>query len=91
MSRTADRAKQIRTRALVNKDPTAKIVRELKLENQRLKAVLARGNIDPQWLKTRLKGQPTNPQSNTFHFCHSLQVNKAVNHGLLVCPVDSQL
>lgn len=58
---TADRAKQIRTRATVNEDPTEKLVRDLKIENERLKSLLNRGIIDPQWLKAN--GRPTNPQS----------------------------
>ncbi|XP_057378672.1 kinesin-like protein KIF1A [Daphnia carinata] len=61
--RYADRAKQIRTRPTINKNPTEKIVRDLEGENQRLKAVLTRGNIDPQWLKTIVNGRQTNPQA----------------------------
>lgn len=58
----ADRAKQIRTRATVNEKPVEKFVRELKGENQRIKAVLTRGNIDPQWLKTVVNGRQSNPK-----------------------------
>ena len=40
---TADRAKQIKTIATVNEDPTEKLLRELKEENERLKAQMASG------------------------------------------------
>ena len=33
----ADRAKQIKTKAVVNEDPTEKLLRELKEENDRLR------------------------------------------------------
>lgn len=49
---TADRAKQIKTKATVNEDPTEKLIRDLKEENARLKALLEGGNIDPSLLKT---------------------------------------
>ncbi|XP_076455652.1 kinesin-like protein KIF28 isoform X2 [Babylonia areolata] len=39
--RYADRAKQIKTKALVNEDPTEKLIRELQEENERLKAMLS--------------------------------------------------
>ncbi|XP_046450111.1 kinesin-like protein KIF28P isoform X5 [Daphnia pulex] len=61
--RYADRAKQIRTRATVNEKPIEKIVRELKGENQRIKAALTRGNIDPQWVKTVVNGRQSNPKT----------------------------
>lgn len=44
--RYADRAKQIKTKAVVNEDPTEKLIRDLKSENARLKALLEGGNID---------------------------------------------
>lgn len=58
----ADRAKRIKTRATVNEDPTEKLVRDLKSENQRIKKELSRGTIDPHWLKTNMNGRPSNPQ-----------------------------
>ncbi|XP_046565118.1 LOW QUALITY PROTEIN: kinesin-like protein KIF28P [Haliotis rubra] len=39
--RYADRAKQIKTTASVNEDPTEKLIRELQEENEKLKAALA--------------------------------------------------
>ena len=42
----ADRAKQIKTKAVVNEDPTDKLIRELKEQNEKLKAQLAGGKID---------------------------------------------
>ncbi|XP_064643927.1 kinesin-like protein KIF28 isoform X2 [Lineus longissimus] len=41
--RYADRAKQIKTKASVNEDPTEKLIRELKEENDALKAMLEGG------------------------------------------------
>ena len=43
---TADRAKQTKTKAVVNEDPTDKLIRELKEQNEKLKAQLAGGKID---------------------------------------------
>lgn len=42
----ADRAKQIKTKATVNEDPTDKLIRELKEQNEKLKAQLSGGKID---------------------------------------------
>ncbi|XP_066989396.1 kinesin-like protein KIF28 [Macrobrachium rosenbergii] len=44
--RYADRAKQIKTKATVNEDPTDKLLRELKEENDKLKKMLSGGKID---------------------------------------------
>ena len=41
---SADRAKQIKTKATVNEDPTEKLIRELQEENEKLKAMLG-GNV----------------------------------------------
>ncbi|XP_013392684.1 kinesin-like protein KIF28P [Lingula anatina] len=43
--RYADRAKQIKTKATVNEDPTEKLIRELQEENERLKKMMEGGNI----------------------------------------------
>ncbi|CAG0911530.1 unnamed protein product, partial [Cyprideis torosa] len=40
---SADRAKQIKTNATINEDPTEKLLRELKEENERLKQMMAGG------------------------------------------------
>lgn len=42
--RYADRAKQIKTTATVNEDPTEKLIRNLKDENDKLKALLEKAN-----------------------------------------------
>lgn len=42
----ADRAKQIKTVAIVNEDPTEKLIRELRQENERLKRMLDKGAMD---------------------------------------------
>lgn len=44
--RYADRAKQIKTKAVVNEDPTEKLIRELQEENERLKKLLESGGIE---------------------------------------------
>ena len=42
----ADRAKQIKTKATVNEDPTDKLIRELREQNEKLKSQLAGGKVD---------------------------------------------
>lgn len=42
---SADRAKQIKTIAVVNEDPTEKLIRELKEENARLMDAIKAGGI----------------------------------------------
>ena len=58
-SRYADRAKQIKCNAVINEDPNAKLVRELKEEVTRLKDLLrAQGLgdiIDSKWIKDQHK------------------------------------
>eukprot|EP00095_Tigriopus_kingsejongensis_P011917 maker-scaffold507_size152468-snap-gene-0.36 protein:Tk11917 transcript:maker-scaffold507_size152468-snap-gene-0.36-mRNA-1 annotation:"kinesin-like protein kif28p-like" len=46
-----DRAKQIKTKATVNEDPTDKMIRELKEENERLMVMLKGGKMNTQDLK----------------------------------------
>jgi hypothetical protein len=75
MNELADRAKRIKTRATVNEDPTEKLVRDLKSENQRIKKELSRGTIDPQWLKTNMNGRPSNPQG--IHSQINIQPNNS--------------
>ena len=48
---SADRAKQIKTTARVNEDPTAQLIRELQEENEKLKAMLASGKMDMSLLE----------------------------------------
>ena len=43
---SADRAKQIKTVAKVNEDPTEKLIRQLQEENKKLKEMLASGKLD---------------------------------------------
>ena len=47
----ADRAKQIKTKAIVNEDPTEALIRDLKAENEKLKKALASGSVDEKDLK----------------------------------------
>merc|ERR1719189_3090599 len=49
--RYADRAKQIKTKAVVNEDPTDKLIRELKEENERLKNRIKGGDVSEEELK----------------------------------------
>ena len=48
---SADRAKQIKTKAVVNEDPTDKLIRELKEENERLKNRIKGGDVSEEELK----------------------------------------
>ena len=64
----ADRAKQIKTRATVNEDPTDKLLRDLKKENQRLKTLLATGKMDPEQLKYLMNGRPPTGNLTKFSF-----------------------
>jgi kinesin family protein 1 len=43
--RYADRAKQIKNKAVVNEDPQDKLIRELKEENDKLKEMMASGKL----------------------------------------------
>ncbi|KFD70525.1 hypothetical protein M514_17318 [Trichuris suis] len=52
--RYADRAKQIVCRAVVNEDPNAKLIRELKSEVCRLKELLQKQGIDPGTLERKI-------------------------------------
>jgi len=50
--RYADRAKQIKTKATVNEDPTAKLIRDLQDENEKLKEMLTAGGGAPAPMKS---------------------------------------
>ena len=54
--RYADRAKQIKTKAVVNEDPTEKLIADLKAENAKLKKMLESGKIDPALLAQMNEG-----------------------------------
>jgi len=51
--RYADRAKQIKTKATINEDPTDKLIRDLKAENDKLKELLASGGGTMKSLKEK--------------------------------------
>ncbi|XP_068687799.1 kinesin-like protein unc-104 isoform X4 [Montipora foliosa] len=53
--RYADRAKQIVCKAIVNEDPNAKIIRELKEEVSKLKELLVKEGYNPEDLQSVLK------------------------------------
>ncbi len=46
-----DRAKQIKTKASVNEDPTEALIRELKEQNEALKKQLATGKVDDSMIR----------------------------------------
>lgn len=52
----ADRAKQIKTKAIVNEDPTEKLINDLKSENARLKKLLEETKVDPSLLSSAAAG-----------------------------------
>ena len=47
---SADRAKQIKTKAVVNEDPTEALIRDLMEQNEKLKSQLASGKVDDKEL-----------------------------------------
>ncbi|XP_065566574.1 kinesin-like protein KIF28P isoform X2 [Artemia franciscana] len=57
--RYADRAKKIKTKAVINEDPTAKLIRDLKTENEQLKKQFLKGPVDDSHVA---KGKPLNDQ-----------------------------
>ena len=52
----ADRAKQIKTKAVINEDPTETLLRELREENERLKQALEGGTVDIKEIPVETKG-----------------------------------
>ena len=71
----ADRAKQIKTKASINEDPTEKLIRNLREENARLKKMLEGGNIDPNMLTA----------------INESGADKSEINGILQFDIDSQL
>ena len=57
--RYADRAKQIKTRAIVNENQVEKLIRELKEENERLKLQLESGNVGTAALQENVSAGAT--------------------------------
>jgi kinesin family protein 1 len=65
----ADRAKQIKTKAMINEDPTEKLIRDLREENARLKKALEAGHIDPDTFKDiKDNANGDKAQINGFNF-----------------------
>ena len=58
----ADRAKQIKTKATVNEDPTEALIRELKEQNDRLKKQLQTGHVDIKDLKEMSDSDNVSPE-----------------------------
>lgn len=61
---TADRAKQIKTKAVVNEDPTEKLLRELREENEKLKKMMQGGKIDKDFIDS--DGNGIDDRSESF-------------------------
>ena len=61
---TADRAKQIKTKATVNEDPTEALIRELKEQNEKLKMQLQTGHVDIKDLKEMSDNDNVSPEGN---------------------------
>ena len=60
----ADRAKQIKTKATVNEDPTEALIRELKEQNEKLKMQLQTGHVDIKDLKEMSDNDNVSPEGN---------------------------
>ena len=58
----ADRAKQIKTKATVNEDPTEALIRELKEQNEKLKLQLQTGHVDAADLKDMSDNDNLSPE-----------------------------
>jgi hypothetical protein len=56
--RYADRAKQIKNKAVVNENPSDKLIRDLKAENEKLKAQLGSGSASAGTAQPSSSGDP---------------------------------
>ena len=68
---TADRAKQIKTKAIVNEDPTEALIRELKEQNEKLKMQLQTGKVDTKDLIAMSDNDNVSPEG-TIYTCFPL-------------------
>ena len=50
---SADRAKSIKTKAVINESETDKLIRELKEENAKLLEMLKNGNVNPNAMSSQ--------------------------------------
>ena len=75
----ADRAKAIKTKAVVNESPTEKLIRELREENQRLLEQLKMGGQP-----IMMQGEPGQPQMVGISEEGSLILMKSINEGTAV-------
>ena len=62
----ADRAKQIKTKATVNEDPVEALIRELKEQNEKLKAQLAGGHVDIKDMRDDDDDDNISPEGKIF-------------------------
>ena len=63
---TADRAKQIKTKAIVNEDPTEALIRELKEQNEKLKMQLQTGKVDTKDLIAMSDNDNVSPEGTIY-------------------------
>lgn len=85
----ADRAKQIKTKVTVNEDPTEKLIKDLKEENDRLKAALSGGKFDPKMFSAGKENMSQEGELLSFHF--NLTTDECWNKNLTLLKEIDQL
>lgn len=78
--RYADRAKQIKNSASVNEDPTEKLIRELQEENEKLKAMLASGNLE---MVAGEEDDDLTDEGNLQMYFHFMNCKQYVSYGVI--------
>lgn len=78
--RYADRAKQIKNSASVNEDPTEKLIRELQEENEKLKAMLASGNLE---MVAGEEDDDLTDEGNLQMYFHFMNCKQYVSYGII--------
>lgn len=78
--RYADRAKQIKNSASVNEDPTEKLIRELQEENEKLKAMLASGNLE---MVAGEEDDDLTDEGNLQMYLHCVNCKQYVSYGII--------
>lgn len=78
--RYADRAKQIKNSASVNEDPTEKLIRELQEENEKLKAMLASGNLE---MVAGEEDDDLTDEGNLQMYFHCVNCKQYVSYGII--------
>jgi len=65
--RYASRAKNITNKPTVNEDPNVKLIREMRTEIQRLKSIIASGNVDSSTEEKRLQSSKSISLAEDLH------------------------